>query len=165
MGDRGVITINRGQVFSVEDVRRVLPVVRRITQEFSGKVEILIARLETLELHQTDLICSLENQVNDLIATWNEKIKKLGADPKGLWVVDFDFGQGYYCWKFPETDILYWHDYEDGYTGRKPLEDLCHRDGDEGYVHGKIAHAKESEAGEKPTSDRARSDELHPGGF
>lgn len=121
MEDRGMITINRRGVFSLEEARRILPVVRRITLEFSAKVELLIARLETLQLNQTETICALEKQVNDLIQTWNDKIRKLGAEPRGLWVVDFNSGEGYYCWKHPEIDILYWHSYEDGYSGRKPL--------------------------------------------
>ena len=121
MDDRVVITINRRGVFSLEEAQRILPVVRRITLEFSAKVELLIARLETLQLNQTETICTLEKQVNELIQVWNDKIRKLGADPRGLWVVDFDSGAGYYCWKHPETDIEYWHSYEDGYSGRKPL--------------------------------------------
>lgn len=121
MDDRAVITINRRGIFSLEEAQRILPVVRRITQEFSAKVELLIARLETLQLNQTETICALEKQVNELIQTWNDKIRKLGAEPRGLWVVDFDNGQGYYCWKNPEVDIQYWHSYEDGYTGRQPL--------------------------------------------
>lgn len=124
MDDRVVITINRRGIFSLEEAQRILPVVRRITLEFSAKVELLIARLETLQLNQTETICALEKQVNELIQTWNDKIRKLGAEPRGLWVVDFDNGHGYYCWKHPETDIQYWHSYEDGYTGRKPLDPI-----------------------------------------
>ena len=121
MEDRGLITINRRGVFELQEARAILPVVRRITHEFSAKVELLIARLETIQLNQTETICALEAQVNGLIQTWNDKIRKLGADPRGLWVVDFNCGDGYYCWKYPENDILYWHSLEDGYSGRKPI--------------------------------------------
>ncbi|MGE0529332.1 MAG: DUF2203 family protein [Bdellovibrionales bacterium] len=121
MDDRGMITINRRGVFSLEEAQQILPVVRRITQEFSAKVEFLIARLETLQLNQTETICTLERQINELIQAWNEKIRKLGADPRGLWVVDFNSGDGFFCWKHPENDISYWHSYENGYSGRKPI--------------------------------------------
>jgi hypothetical protein len=121
MDDRVLFTINRRGIFSLEEARQTLPVVRRITLEYSAKVELLIARLETLKLDQTDTICALEKQVNELIQVWNDKIRKLGAHPKGLWVVDFDNGEGYYCWKFPELNIMYWHSYDDGFSGRKPI--------------------------------------------
>ncbi|MGE0762794.1 MAG: DUF2203 domain-containing protein [Bdellovibrionales bacterium] len=118
MEDRDLITISRGGVFSLEQARAVLPVIRRITQEFSVKVETLMARLESVNLTQTETITRLENEVNELIKAWHEKIKKLGAKPKGLWLVDFDSGDGYFCWKYPEIDLEYWHSYQDGFTGR-----------------------------------------------
>lgn len=117
-----MITISRGGIFSLEQARSVLPVIRRITQEFSVKVEALMARLESVSLTQTETITRLEVEVNDLIKAWHEKIKKLGAKPKGLWLVDFDTGDGYFCWKYPETDLEFWHSYDDGFTGRVPIE-------------------------------------------
>lgn len=121
MEGRDLITINRGGVFSLEQARTVLPIIRRITQEFSVKVESLMARLETVNLTQTETIMRLETEVNDLIKAWHEKIKKLGARPKGLWLVDFDSGDGYFCWKYPESDLEYWHSYDGGFNGRVSL--------------------------------------------
>ncbi|MCB0407848.1 MAG: DUF2203 domain-containing protein [Bdellovibrionales bacterium] len=122
--DRGLITINRSGGFSIEEAREILPVVRRITQEYSVKVEALIARLESMDPNSTGAVNELENQVNEWIKSWHIKIKKLGAKPKGLWLVDFDAGDGYYCWKYPEKELNYWHAYDDGYTGRKPIEEV-----------------------------------------
>lgn len=121
MPDRELITINRRGTFSLDEAHRILPVVRRITNEYADQVELLIARLETLQLSQTETICALERQVNDLIQAWNDKIRKLGAEPRGLWVVDFDSGGGYYSWKYPEPEICYIHGYDESYVGRKPL--------------------------------------------
>ncbi len=118
MEDRDLIMINRRGKFSLDEARRVLPVVRRITIEFSSKVELLIARLETLPLNHTETICSLEKQVNDFVQQWNDKIRKLGAEPRGLWFVDFDSGHGYFSWKQPEVDIVYWHSYEESHENR-----------------------------------------------
>lgn len=122
MDGRDMITINRGGIFSLEQASSILPVIRRITQEFSVKVEALMARLESVNLTQTETITRLESEVNELIKAWHEKIKKLGAKPKGLWLVDFDSGDGYFCWKYPETNLEFWHSYEDGFTGRVPID-------------------------------------------
>lgn len=124
MGDRGLITINRQEVFSLGEAQQILPVVRRITQEFSVKVDGLIARLEAVDPSQVDLARELEDEVNQWIHAWHEKIKKLGAVPRGLWFVDFDSGDGYFCWKYPESSIDYWHDYNDGFSKRIPLVQL-----------------------------------------
>lgn len=122
MKDREVVTINRSGIFSLDQARAVLPIIRRITSEFSVNVEALMARLESVSLTQTETITRLEAEVNDLIKLWHEKVRKLGARPKGLWLVDFDSGDGYFCWKHPEADLAYWHSYDDGFTGRKPVE-------------------------------------------
>lgn len=121
--DRAVITINRSHFFTLEEARAVLPVVRRITQEYSSKVELLITRLESMDPSKTDAVLELEGEINDLIKAWHEKIKKLGAKPKGLWLVDFDSGEGYYCWKYPEAELLHWHSYDSGFSGRTRLDD------------------------------------------
>lgn len=121
MEDRDVVTISRHGVFNLDQARAILPVIRRITQEFSVKVETLMGRLETVNLTQTEVITRLENEVNELIKVWHEKIRKLGAKPKGLWLVDFDAGDGYFCWKYPEMEIEYWHTYQNGFNGRVSL--------------------------------------------
>ncbi len=128
VGDRGVVTISRKGIFSLREAKEILPVIRKITQEFSQKVEVLIARLETMDPSQTAEVFKLETLVNTLIQSWNEKIRKLGGQPKGLWLVDFDSGEGYFCWKFPEADILFWHGYEDGFTNRTSIEDYLKMD-------------------------------------
>jgi hypothetical protein len=30
----------------------------------------------------------------------------------------------YLCWKLGESDIQFWHNIADGFSGRKPLKDL-----------------------------------------
>lgn len=142
-----LVSINRRGVFSLEQVRQILPIVRRITQNMSERVDEQIGELDRLSQHQKKEIAVLEKEINQLIQAWNEKIKKLGAIPKGLWLVDFEFGRGYYCWKYPETDITHWHTRDEGYTNRRPLEEL--------------AFEKKSE---KP-SDRSGPDQFPPRGF
>lgn len=113
-----IIEINRRSVFSLEEAQELLPVVFKITKAYSQKVEALIERLESLNGLNEATTNSLETQVNSLIQEWQTKVQKLGALPKGLWIADFDSGDGYYCWKFPERGIEYWHKYTDGYSKR-----------------------------------------------
>jgi hypothetical protein len=113
-----IIEINRRSVFSLEEAQELLPIVFRITKTYSLKVEALIERLDSLTGATDTLSGPLELQVNSLIQEWQNKVQKLGALPKGLWLADFDSGDGYFCWKFPERSIEYWHKYTDGYTKR-----------------------------------------------
>ncbi|MBI3607499.1 MAG: DUF2203 family protein [Nitrospirae bacterium] len=46
---------------------------------------------------------------------------QLGCEVKGLWLVDFDNGEGYYCWKYPEDELEYFHEYTSGFSGRTKI--------------------------------------------
>lgn len=119
-----VFSIHRRGLFTLEEARRLVPIIHRITIDVSQKVDELIEKLESKSDQQRDIVARLEDQINGHILAWNEKVRKLGAIPKGLWLVDFEFVRGYYCWKFPEEDLQYWHTSDDGFSGRRPLEDL-----------------------------------------
>ena len=36
-------------------------------------------------------------------------------------LVDWDSGDGYYCWRFPEAAIAFFHTYDEGFAGRIPI--------------------------------------------
>jgi hypothetical protein len=56
-----------------------------------------------------------------VVQQWAESVMGLGIDVKGVWLVDFDNGSGYYCWQYPEESLQYFHGYEDGFGGRVRL--------------------------------------------
>ena len=115
-----IIEINRHGVFTIDEARELLPVIFRITKASAVKVDEMIVRLDGLNgtIGNDQLIAQLEEQVNILIQEWQTKIQKLGVMPKGLWIADFDSGDGYYCWKYPERSIDFWHRYDDGFSKR-----------------------------------------------
>jgi hypothetical protein len=57
------------------------------------------------------------------VELWQSKVEKLGGDPKGLWLVDFDCGIGYFCWKFPEEKLNHFHGYTEGFKSRLPVDE------------------------------------------
>lgn len=115
----GPVEISGARFFTVEEARAILPIVYRITEGYSMRVHELIDKIEKLSGSDTAAaILEIETQVNNLISQWQLKLQKLGAQPKGLWIADFDSGDGYFCWKYPETQLEYWHAYSDGFTKR-----------------------------------------------
>lgn len=117
-----VVEINRKKHFTLADARQLLPIVYRLSEESSREVKSLLNRIEAFSDKENPSVIAIETQVNAIIDRWQVKIEKLGAVPKGLWMADFDNGQGYYCWKFPETEIIFQHGYQDGYSGRILIE-------------------------------------------
>ena len=45
---------------------------------------------------------SLSAALKAVVDGWAGEVQSLGLEAKGLWLVDFDNGEGYYCWCYPE---------------------------------------------------------------
>jgi hypothetical protein len=102
--------------FTLEQAREVLPEVRRLTDEAQRE---FAATQKALALAGDDSrVRDLEARLNFIARGWADAIAHLGAEAKGLWLVDFDNGAGYYCWRFPEAEVDHFHGYEEGFAGR-----------------------------------------------
>ncbi len=104
-----IIKINCRNGFDLHEAEDLLPILLHITKQSSDLTEKKITQLESTPAHLTKQIMVIEKEINDLISNWYSKIRKLGANPKGLYIVDFDCGQESYCWKYPEAKLLRAH--------------------------------------------------------
>jgi hypothetical protein len=100
-------------IFSYEQAAALLPEVRRLTEEAHRAVEALTEREPDQDA---------EARLNDLVGRWAEAMMQRGLEVKGLWLVDFDNGSGYYCWRYPETGLLFYHSHEEGFRGRMRIQ-------------------------------------------
>ncbi len=117
-----VFELNRRGKFDLESARNMLGLVFKITSEIDEQFQLQMAHISSARnASDLDRVTVLEAEVQTIIQKWENKMTKLGLEPKGIWLVDFDAGDGFYCWKYPEMDIKFWHGYNDGYTGRKPI--------------------------------------------
>src|SRR5215831_10609170 len=83
------------KVFSYDEAVRLLPEVRRITDAAYRQVEAV----------STGATESAQSEVEALVTRWAQELMGLGLEVKGLWLVDFDNGSGYYCWHYPEEGL------------------------------------------------------------
>lgn len=116
-----IIEINNKKIFSLEEANELVPLILHFTKSSQSEVKKAMGRFESLADKTSPQGLELEKEINQIIDKWHIKIEKLGGQPKGLWLADFDFGGGYYCWKYPETKIDFWHGYKDGFLGRKEI--------------------------------------------
>jgi regulator of sirC expression with transglutaminase-like and TPR domain len=98
-------------IFTFEEAKSLLPKVKEITSD---------AVFRYARLGETSSESDEERQ--GIVRDWAREILSLGVVIKGLWLVDFDSGAGYYCWKYPEPSLEYFHGYEEGFAGRLPLQ-------------------------------------------
>ncbi|MDO8527326.1 MAG: DUF2203 family protein [Deltaproteobacteria bacterium] len=101
-----VFQIKRDKIFTLEEARHLLPLVKRVTMEAVNLVEQLKKRIEEFDPDPSQRPY-YEHELSLIVDRWSQKIQKLGCEPRGLWMVDFDNGQGYYCWSFPEEDVRF----------------------------------------------------------
>jgi regulator of sirC expression with transglutaminase-like and TPR domain len=99
------------KVFTLEEARALLPRVREQTSE-------AVRRYASLGEGGD----AADEERQKILSEWARELSRLGVEIKGLWLVDFDSGAGYYCWKYPEGALEYFHGYDEGFAGRLPLQ-------------------------------------------
>jgi hypothetical protein len=102
--------LNERKIFTYEEAAALLPEARRITAAAFEQVESMPESESALA------------ESERIIAEWAGAIIELGIEVKGLWLIDFDNGSGYYCWHHPEPSLQYFHGYEEGFGGRVKLQ-------------------------------------------
>lgn len=105
------------RIFTYEEALGTFPLVQRLTREAVQQVESLFHGVggdqELAAQH-----AELESATQSIVDAWVSQIEGLGCEVKGLWLVDFDNGAGYYCWRYPEASLAHFHGYDEGFTGR-----------------------------------------------
>jgi len=119
------------KVFDLDTARETLVVIKPIVEEINTKRMELTEAYERLQEEQDPLErMYLESHIKDLevlIDSLFRKIEALGGVIKGIdpILVDFlSFHKNRYiwlCWKEDEDTIMYWHELNEGFAGRKPI--------------------------------------------
>jgi len=108
--------------FTLSEARLLMPKVRRLTREAVDAVERIQDRVASLETVTPEVMTRAEQEMRGTVEAWAKEIEAMGATAKGLWLVDFDNGAGYFCWQHPEAELSHYHDYEAGFAGRTPIQ-------------------------------------------
>ncbi len=104
------------KTFSYEEAAALLPEVRRLTDEAYRKAEALGVLSDPADREAADA------KLTEIVTAWARTLLEKGLEVKGLWLVDFDNGSGYYCWRYPEDGLQYYHSYEEGFEGRMRIQ-------------------------------------------
>jgi hypothetical protein len=108
-------------IFTLAQARDLLPDVKHVTADAVRRVESLVAQLHGLPEDDPEHV-SLTAALREVATAWADQMRSLGLEAKGLWLVDFDNGEGYYCWSYPEATIAHYHGYSDGFSGRMSIQ-------------------------------------------
>ena len=107
-------------IFSLQEARALLPRVRALTADAVIRADALAEELQRLP-EQDPAHAQLSDALRDIVNGWADAVRALGIEVKGLWLVDFDNGDGYYCWQYPEEAITHYHAYDEAFSGRMKI--------------------------------------------
>lgn len=91
-----------------------------MTADAVRQAEALAEAIDDLE-EEDPQRTALGVELKVVVDRWSARIRGLGLEAKGLWLVDFDNGEGYYCWQHPEESLMHYHGYEEGFPGRMKI--------------------------------------------
>jgi hypothetical protein len=122
-------------IFTVDEARRAMPLVRQIADDLQHTVEelntipsglpFLYGNAEPEELPEAERVHAAT--LRDAIEALADEMSEIGVYLKGVQPVLVDFpavrdGEDIFlCWAQGEADIEHWHTAEGGYRGRQPL--------------------------------------------
>ncbi|GIV79425.1 DUF2203 domain-containing protein [Litorilinea aerophila] len=123
--------------FTLAEARAILPQVKELMEHIQrARREILRLRPDAWPVLQKAATNGGSRAASDLYQEFCQLEKGVkGIMNLGVLVKDIDQGlvdflgkragrEIYLCWHYGEEDILYWHDLNAGYAGRRPIDDL-----------------------------------------
>ncbi len=111
--------MSKHRLWSLETAQALLGEVRERTARSVADAEALLAERDRAPVDGREAI---EAKLRSVVSRWAREMEALSLDVKGPWLVDFDNGGGYYCWRWPEDQLAFFHGYEDGFGGRTPIQ-------------------------------------------
>ena len=113
--------------FSPKEINKILPDIKNIVEEIISEgqnARLLLTFPDPFKEHQRKLI-DVEQRIKSLI----EQLENKGCYYKDwnfeIGLVDFpaiiNGQEALLCWRSDETEIGWFHGYEDGYAGRRPV--------------------------------------------
>lgn len=102
------------KTFTWDEANALMPEVRRLTEDAVRQVD---------ELRDSDLDGpEVQRRADEVMRAWVQAMNERGIEVKGLWLIDFDNGSGYYCWQHPEPALQFYHSYDEGFRGRLRIQ-------------------------------------------
>lgn len=118
-----IVSHQEPRVFNLAEAQELFSLVRSITQTAFEELVPMRKQLETM-IPSNPQLPAMERRYEVIVKRWVSKMERLGLRVKGLWVVDFDTGDGYLCWKYPELKLSHYHDYSQSFSDRRTLEEV-----------------------------------------
>ncbi len=109
------------KLFNLAEAKSLLPLVQSVTIKHQTELDPIQDRLNKM-LSNDPRRNPIEGEYEQVVSKWKSKIEKLGAIVRGLWVVEFNVGEGVLCWRHPELSLNYFRANGEDFTNRVKLQ-------------------------------------------
>lgn len=110
------------RIFSYDEALSTFPLVRDLTSAAIRQIDALTQNAANAEDADSEGHGDELDEARDrIVRAWAREVTSIGCEVKGVFLVDWDSGDGYYCWRFPEQAISFFHTYDEGFEGRIPI--------------------------------------------
>lgn len=86
----------------------MLPIVRRITERAACQAMDIEERLRFIP-REEPLHRRLRIRLETTYKLWAAKVERLGCEPRGIWLIDFDAGDGWFSWRYGDDGLNFFH--------------------------------------------------------
>jgi hypothetical protein len=99
------INDNKTISFSFEEAERIVPLLITISKRCKQEVNQYNSQL-ALYKGQKEKCSSIQDQINESLNRWGDKMRKLGLTPLSLWKVRIPGIEKSFFWEFPKDEIF-----------------------------------------------------------
>ena len=109
------------RVFTLQQANLVVPEVARVTERVQEQLDDIRARYDE---EDPDSGRRLEAETRDILSEWQEAVLALGAEPKGMFTVDFRSPDPnvLWCWTVDEPAITHRHFTWESFKDRESIK-------------------------------------------
>ncbi|MCB1197844.1 MAG: DUF2203 family protein [Bdellovibrionota bacterium] len=117
--DQNITFIKRAKKFTLAGARQFISRIEGITFVAFARAQPLFEELKKPEGIRDKK--EVTQELHEIVTLWSEQIMYFGAMTRGLWMVDFDTGEGFYTWVYGEADITSYRTYDQSFEQRTPI--------------------------------------------
>lgn len=109
------------RIFTLEEANSAVPKVARITARVQERLDDV---RQDYDEDDPEAVERLRDETREILSEWQEAILELGADPKGIFTVDFRSPDPnvLWCWTVDEPEITHRHFTWESFKDRVSLE-------------------------------------------
>jgi len=112
----------KGKLYNLREARELFGLVHSVTEDQNDQLAPVQARLNKM-LANDPRRKVYEKDYERIVEQWSNKIQLLGARVSGLWMVEFDVGEGSLAWRYPELSLNYFLPHGTSFSERVVLRD------------------------------------------